>query len=224
MNKLHFVLALVCVGLLAFNQVTLAQIRNMNHSAMKMNYREFSEADFSQIKSTGHTIAMLMPVENIKDTQDAVEMMIPTGVPEYADVFENKISYDNPIASLNYLSNEAYPKLAAYVSQNSPDTWQRYVRLGNMPVGISCEYCCGVGPIGMTTNGNSRCGCQHNPALLAITLGLMEFTDYSDSQILYEVMRWKTLFFPKNMIELTMTVAGMDESQLNELPGMVGGC
>ena len=99
-----------------------------------------------------------------------------------------------------------------------------FINLGKKPVGISCEFCCGVGPIGITADGSSRCGCQHNPALLAITLGLMEYTDYSDAQVLMEVMKWKTLFFPKDMINLAMTVAGGDTSALDELPGMVGGC
>ena len=49
-------------------------------------------------------------------------------------------------------------------------------------------------------------------------------TDYSDAEILREVMRWKTLFFPKNMIELGTSLAGGDTSALNNLPGMVGGC
>ena len=49
-------------------------------------------------------------------------------------------------------------------------------------------------------------------------------TDYNDAQILQEVYRWKTLFFPRNMIELAGKVAGGDSSVLNDLPGMVGGC
>ena len=32
------------------------------------------------------------------------------------------------------------------------------------------------------------------------------------------------LFFPKNMLEIAIQVAGSDPSELKELPGMVGGC
>jgi hypothetical protein len=52
----------------------------------------------------------------------------------------------------------------------------------------------------------------------------MKNTDYSDGEILREAMKWKALWFPKNMIELGMTVAGGDTSALANLPGMVGGC
>jgi hypothetical protein len=52
----------------------------------------------------------------------------------------------------------------------------------------------------------------------------MEYTDYSDAEILKEVMRWKALFFPKDMVNLALTVAGGDTSALKDLPGMVGGC
>ena len=89
---------------------------------------------------------------------------------------------------------------------------------------MSCEYCCGVGPIGIDSRGNSRCGCQHNPALLSIGLWLTANTDYSDGEILREVMRWKTLFFPQKMVEQGMSLAGADAQTIANLPGMVGGC
>ncbi|MCH7493020.1 hypothetical protein IID19_05570 [Patescibacteria group bacterium] len=53
---------------------------------------------------------------------------------------------------------------------------------------------------------------------------LMQNTDYSDAEILREVYRWKTLFFPKNMVDLATKISGGDQSVLEELPGMVGGC
>ena len=55
-------------------------------------------------------------------------------------------------------------------------------------------------------------------------MGLMLNTDYSDAEVLREVMRWKTMFFPKNMVSLALDVAGKDASALESLPGMVGGC
>ena len=185
---------------------------------------DLSGVDFSSIKSTGHSIAAVFPVNDIATTQDAIDMILPTGIPEYASAFEDKISFDDPVASLNYLAGEAYPKLNSYVKENDAETWQRYLNLATKPVGISCEFCCGIGPVGISPDGRSRCGCQHNPAVLAITLGLMEYTDMSDAEVLREVMRWKTLFFPKDMLNLAMTVAGKDASEISNLPGMVGGC
>jgi len=114
--------------------------------------------------------------------------------------------------------------LKAEVKSKDPEAFQRYVDLASKPKGVSCEYCCGIGPAGADANGNSRCGCQHNPALLTVTLYLTAYTDYSDAEILREVMKWKTLFFPKNMIDLGSKIAGGDASVLKDLPGMVGGC
>ena len=118
----------------------------------------------------------------------------------------------------------SYNAVKQETKQDYPEVWQRYLNLATKPVGISCEFCCGVGPQGISADGTAKCGCQHLPALLGLTLGLMKNTDYSDVEILKEVMRWKTIFFPKNMVSLAMEVAGKDPSQLKELPGMVGGC
>ena len=49
-------------------------------------------------------------------------------------------------------------------------------------------------------------------------------TEYSDAEILREVMAWKSLWFPKDMIGLGSKIQGGDDSVLKDLPGMVGGC
>ncbi len=183
--------------------------------------KDISNIDFSALKSTGHSVAALFPVENIKTQQDAIDIMIPTGTPDYGEAMG--VSFDTPVESLALLA-QSYEPLKAEVKQSDPETFKRFIALGTKPVGISCEYCCGVGPIGMDAQGNSKCGCQHNPAVLTVTLWLMKNTDKSDAEILKEVLRWKTLFFPKNMVELSLSVAGGDTSKLDNLPGMVGGC
>ena len=182
---------------------------------------DLTDINLAELKSTGHTIAAVFPVENIQTAEDAIAIMFPTGTPEYGE--ELGVSYDDPIASLSVLA-KMYRSLKSEVQQNDPEGWAKFMNLATKPVGISCEYCCGVGPIGIDSSGNSRCGCQHNPAVLTVGLYLAAYTDYTDGEILREVMRWKTLFFPKNMIELGMTVAGGDTSALSSLPGMVGGC
>jgi len=55
-------------------------------------------------------------------------------------------------------------------------------------------------------------------------LGLIKYTNYSDAEILREVMKWKTLWFPKNMIELGLKIATGESPSSQNLPGMVGGC
>jgi len=179
------------------------------------------DINIDELKSTGHTIAAVFPIEDIQTADDAMAMLFPTGTPDYGD--DLGVSYDTPVESLGVLA-KMYPGLMSEVKKNNPEEWGRYMGLVTKPLGISCEYCCGLKAIGVKQDGSSSCGCQHNPALLTVALYLSAYTDYSDGEILREVMLWKTLFFPKNMVELGTSLAGGDTSSLKELPGMVGGC
>jgi len=182
--------------------------------------KDISKIDLSSIKSTGQSLAVLFPLDKIKTQQDAISLLIPTGTPEYGDALG--VSFDDPVGSLDKLSRQIYPQIKAELKRN-PELWKRYINLATKPVGISCEFCCGVGPIGISSNGELRCGCSHNPAVQAISMWLIKNTDYSDAEIVREVMMWKSLWFPKNMIELGTKLSGGDVD-LNSLPGMVGGC
>lgn len=222
-------LIIVAAVLILFNQFQISTISGLittdrvgsSGPIILSGDKNLANIDITTLKSTGHTIAAVFPVENIQTADDALAILFPTGTPSYgADL---GVSYDTPIESLEVLSR-MYRGLKSEVEQNNPEGFQKYMNLASKPVGISCEYCCGLGPIGIDKQGNSACGCQHNPALLSVALYLSAYTDYNDGEILLEVMRWKTLFFPRNMIELGMTVAGGDTSALDNLPGMVGGC
>ncbi len=211
-----YVWALLAAGivLLALNQLLIIQLNSI--IIPKASAEDFSNIDFTDIKSTGHSIAAFFPVKDIKTAQDAIDIMIPTGTPDYGDALG--VSYDDPVEGLSVLA-----PLDRKV-QLSEDEFQRYLNIVTKPVGISCEFCCGVGAVGVNSQGKSICGCQHNPALLGLTKWLIKNTDYSDGQIIKEALKWKTLFFPKDMVNLALKVAGGDTSQLEELPGMVGGC
>lgn len=217
-----FVLVLV---VMIFNQTQISSISSdlSSVSARSINAggTDLLDLDLSKITSTGHAIAAVFPVENIYTAEDAMAILFPTGTPEYGDALG--VNFDDPVTSLATLAR-MFEGLKSEVKQSNPEAFQRYINLASNPYGISCEYCCGIGPAGADKNGNSKCGCQHNPALLSVTLYLTAYTDYNDGEILREVIKWKTLFFPKNMIELGMTVAGGDTSALDNLPGMVGGC
>ncbi len=207
--------------LVLFNQYQFYSIsKSLGGSTVKR--LSVSSTELSGITSTAQAINMLFPLDEVKTTQDAINIMIPTGMPEYGEALGG-ITFDDPVNSMEYLT-KWYQSLKADVQKNDPETWQRYLSLAAAPRGISCEFCCGVGAQGIDSKGNLRCGCKHNPALQALTLGLMKNTDYSDSEILKEVMRWKALWFPRNMVELTTKIAGGDAAVLKDLPGMVGGC
>ncbi|MBI2136653.1 hypothetical protein HYU06_06295, partial [Candidatus Woesearchaeota archaeon] len=183
--------------------------------------KDLKSVDVNEIKSTAQAIAAVFPVNDIKTADDAIQMLIPTGTPEYGEAMG--VSFDDPVKSLGYMSSALYKQTDSQI-RNYPDKFQRFLNLASEPRGVSCEYCCGVGPAGADKNGRSKCGCQHNPALLGLTQWLLMNTDYSDAEILREVMKWKTLFFPKNMLDLALKISGGDTSVLESLPGMVGGC
>ncbi len=219
LSHLNIVLLTLVVLILLFNQYMLHDI-SVAVGITKPSYSgddsKLKAADLSKVTSTAQSIQMLMPVDQIKDAQSAMDVMIPHGVPEYG--VQLGVSYDDPVAGLNTL-------VKTYRSvQLNPEQKARFIALASKPVGISCEYCCGVGPVGITPDGQSRCGCKHNPALLGLTEWLIQNTDYSDAKIVQEVLKWKSLFFPKQMVQLSLKVAGGDPATLKDLPGMVGGC
>lgn len=218
-------LIIVATVIMLFNQIQVNGISDMlsqpSGIVRSSGSVDLASLDVTTLTSTAHTIAAVFPVDQISTMEDAMAIMFPTGIPEYGEALG--VSYDDPVGSLAVLAG-MYRGLKAEVEANDPEAFQQFVDLASNPRGVSCEYCCGVGPIGVDKNGNSRCGCKHNPALLSTALYLSAYTDYNDGEILQEVMKWKTLFFPKNMIEIGLSLGGGDTSVLEDLPGMVGGC
>jgi len=184
--------------------------------------KDLKNVDVSTLKSTAQAVGATMDLADVKDAQSVINKMIPSGIPTYAK--DLGISYDDPVAALQFLAYKLYPAIKADVKQNDPKTWQRYLNLATKPVGISCEFCCGVGPVGITKDGELTCGCSHNPAIQAITLYLMKNTQMNDAEVLREALRWKSLWFPKNMVDIGVKIVGGDPNVLNDVPSMVGGC
>lgn len=230
-NNLMSWAILIAAVLIIFNQILIFQINSSVGPSISMSVGltsntflksdiDFSKVDLSQIKNTAQSVAALFPLKNIKSADDAIKTLVPRGTPEYGQAMG--VSFDDPIKSLDLLA-KSYPALKEQIKKN-PALWQRYLNLASKPVGISCEYCCGVGPIGITTKGEITCGCQHAPALQTVTIWLMMNTKMNDAEILQEVLRWKTLFFPQQMVGMALQLAGGDSSALQNIPGMVGGC
>lgn len=182
---------------------------------------DLGTVDLAGIQNTAQAVAAVLPIQGITDAQDAINKLVPTGTPEYGA--QLGVSYDQPVPALQTLQR-LYPSIKKDVKENSPEVWQRYLALATKPVGISCEYCCGVGPVGITKTGELTCGCSHNPAIHALTLWLMKNTKLTDAEVLREDLKWKTLWFPKDMVGMAMKISGGDTSALNAVPGMVGGC
>lgn len=230
MNNLVTVLVIVAVGMIAFNQVMVMNIGSgsgnsfatgsffkLDFASSSSDGKDISNVDLSTIKGTGFAVAALFPVENIKTAEDAIAVMISTGSPPYGDALG--ITYDDPVGGMNTLYKQ-FREVPLTEEEND-----RYIYLSSNPFGISCEFCCGVGPIGADSNGNPRCGCKHNPAILGLTKWLVHNTDWSDQEILKEALKWKALWFPRDMVKLALQTAGGDTSSLDaHIPGMVGGC
>ena len=221
MKQILYVTLLIATVLIAYNQFQITSVK-AQIDAIQPN-TDLSGVNVASLASTAQSVRAVYPElhEGMSQSQ-IVELMVPRGAPSYSNELGG-ISFDQPEKSLAYLVRW-YPAIKNEVKTEHPDVWQRYLDLAAHPRGISCEFCCGIGPQGIDQEGNSRCGCQHNPALQAITLGLMLNTDMSDAEVLREAIRWKTLFFPKDMVELGTSVAGADMGEIEGLPGMVGGC
>jgi len=198
-NVALFALLFISVIILAFHiSIVMNGATGFAVSAVEKPF------DINTIQSTRDSIKALYPVENIKSAEDAMAMILPTGTPEYASKLP--VSYgDGERSLLAWVQIYQTTKL-------TPEQAKRYLNLATKPLGISCEFCCGVGPVGITYQGQLKCGCKHNPAAQGITMWLIQNTDYTDAQIVREVLRWKATWYPRNMVMEAVKAAQESQS------------
>jgi len=171
------------------------------------------------------------------------EGVLPRGTPAiYGE--ELSISYDGVSPTDPKLADLTIAAMAQYDRsiQLTGDDLDRYInalyRIGN---GISCEYCCGARSI-IREDGSAACGCAHSYAMrgLAKYLITQHGDAFTDEEIVAELGKWKTLFFPTQMqtkaevmkangIEVTyVTLASNQyrniEKGVAQAGQMVGGC
>ncbi len=182
---------------------------------------------------------------NVPDANDPD--VIPKGVPAVYGS-ELGVSYDD-ISPTNPQKADATIRKLALQDVNiklSGDQLQRYITITGQ---ISCEYCCGAPSIIFTADtgqykaGDAACGCAHSYAMRGVAKYLItnHGDEFTDDQILEELGKWKTLFFPgqisqkaqilqQNGIELSyMSMASnkyrdIEKTGNNGGTGMVGGC
>ncbi len=147
---------------------------------------------------------------------------LPKGVPAVYGP-ELSVSYDDPVQSLSILSamdadlSGPNPSgLSLYYANLSAEQKTRYLKIGSS---IACEFCCGVKTL-VLPNGQPSCGCSHSAAMRALAKYLLTKhpAEFTDDQILSELTKWKTLFFPQQMVARQLQPSGV------QLPQMVGGC
>ena len=160
------------------------------------------------------------------------------------------ITFDDPIQSqqiwASFTGSSRFAKFGSKVDL----TAEQEARWDKLTGIFTCEYCCG-GPSQVTTI--NRCGCAHAYAWQGMARFFLGYygDDYTDEEILGEMTRWKGLWYPKGMIQDYLVFTGEADastlrhggsagivaqfagqggggtasvSELQDLPGMVGGC
>lgn len=163
--------------------------------------------------------------------------VIPKGTPEiYGE--ELGIKYDDVSPTNQQKADAAIKTMAEYDNSITltGDDLQRYITAVSQ---ISCEYCCGAKSI-IFDDGKPACGCAHSYAMRGLAKYLLTKhpNDFTNDQILEELGKWKTLFFPTQLqakaavlkekgIELTYINLASNKYRGVEKGvqgGMVGGC
>lgn len=125
--------------------------------------------------------------------------VIPTGIPAVYGK-ELNLKYDDVSPNNPSAADAAIKKMAVYDNSISltGDKLQRYIDTVSQ---ISCEYCCGAQSI-IFNNGKAACGCAHSGAMRGLAKYLFtKHPEMTNDQILEELGKWKTLFFPEIMAQ-----------------------
>ena len=121
--------------------------------------------------------------------------ILPKGVPAiYGE--ELGVSYDDISSANQKKADETIRKLGTLDQQItlSGNDLEKYIAVASQ---ISCEYCCGVESI-IFKDGKPACSCQHSFAMRGLAKYLIKNHGdrYTNDQVLEELGKWKTLFFP----------------------------
>ena len=217
-NTLILALAGVVLVILIFNQFQLSSLKNA-----------FESGQVSVSTGTAGGTAAVATVNSV----------IPTGIPRiYGE--ELGVSYDDVTPSNPSLADKTITLLGNLDNSINLEgaNLERYIKIVSM---ISCEYCCGAESI-IFKDGQPACGCAHSYAMRGVAKYLISkhSTEFSDEEVLTELAKWKTLFFPgimqtkaealkQNGIEVTYINLGSNlyrgiEQGAQSSGGMVGGC
>jgi hypothetical protein len=230
-----FIMAGLVVALAAFNQI---QMTDLKADINSLSFASAQNGAATVAKTAATTSTQNAPAQTISaaELNALAEKVIPRGVPPIYGA-ELGVSFDEPVQSLSILAAMDDP------TKLSPDELKRYTEI---TLQISCEYCCGADSI-VFPNGQAACGCQHSFAMRALGQYLVKNhgNEFTDEQILEELGKWKTMFFPKQILEkaLQFQTAGKDintvdltsnrfrgfkaqtaAAGIGGLPEMVGGC
>ncbi len=129
-------------------------------------------------------------------SKDAVSVIISRGAPFYGP--EIGVTFDDPVAGLEKIA-QMDPSYGKNKIQLTAEEKARYIKIDTIP-GVGCEYCCGA-DTSVDKSGRPTCGCKHSWAMRGLTAYLVKnHPELTDDEIVRELIRWKGLFFPKQMV------------------------
>ena len=190
-QKLAYVILAIVLLVMAFNAFQISQIKGMKNANAKPS------------QMTGN-----LPTLEYN--------MIPKGIPRIYGA-ELGVSYDD-VSVLDQKKVDAAIKKLGMLDQqiklNGAEK-ERYIAIASQ---MSCEYCCDVDSI-IFKNGEPACGCQHSFAMRGVAKYLLKNhgSEFTDEQVLEELSKWKTLFFPYQMSKkaAVLKAKGIDPSYIN---------
>lgn len=142
--------------------------------------------------------------------------VIPKGVPAIYGS-ELGVSYDDISPNDPYKADATIGVLGALDNKLTltGEDLSRYIKITSQ---ISCEYCCGAKSI-IFSNGQAACGCAHSYAMRGLSKYLISKhgKEFTDDQILEELGKWKTLFFPTQITQKAgvLKVQGIELNYIN---------
>lgn len=219
-GKLLVVSYFIVLALLAFNTFYLNSLyqKSLNQKGMLALMQANIQQKGNEKKES-----------NVSRQTLTLQEFLPKGVPEVYGT-ELGISFDKPVESLKVLAKldgDLYPNGKLKFSGLSEKAKKRYLSIGQK---IACEYCCGAKTL-VFQDGKPACGCAHSAAMRGLAMYLLSKHEnkFSDEKILAELTKWKTMFFPKQMYAKELATskrqsAGTQQTEIKEIPDMVGGC
>ncbi|MFH2014057.1 MAG: hypothetical protein ABIJ17_03760 [Patescibacteria group bacterium] len=159
------------------------------------------------------------------------ESLTPSGIPRVYGK-ELDISFDKVQESIDIMVSygPTYGQEGKKIILTGSDL-ERYIKIG---ASISCEYCCGVDAL-TREDGEAACGCAHSIMMRGLTAYLIQnhSNEFTDEEILEELEKWKTTFFPKQtLVKKLQELDKAGEPGIKEIleefpefmPQMIGGC
>ena len=159
----------------------------------------FNQMEINEITAALQTSSINAQNQAYAASAGSFDNVIPKGVPPIYGS-EIGVSFDGVSASNPALADATIAKLSAYDRSMTltGDKLKRYIAITSQ---ISCEYCCGAESI-IFPDGRAACGCAHSYAMRGLAKYLVDKHggEYTNDQILEELGKWKTLFFPGKLI------------------------